>query len=131
MGYMRYVDPYYHPEAFGLTLVAEFELAEPCYSFDTFAIWYRQDTGSYYWANDSGCSCPAPFEDYSARSDGGGGLRVPEDREAVLSRFNEGCFEDLMVSIGEAIRESYSPDYARKDSLPALEKIISFQLLKN
>lgn len=54
---------YYKPEAFGLIPFGEFDLYEPDYSFDIVALW-RDEDNNWYWASDSGCSCPTPFEDY-------------------------------------------------------------------
>lgn len=51
---------YYDPEKFGLTPVAEVDIAGS-YEFDMFVVWRRQD-GKLAWATDSGCSCPIPFE---------------------------------------------------------------------
>jgi hypothetical protein len=52
---------YTHPEAYGLTVVADVEAAEG-YEFDTFVIW-RDKQGTFWWAQDKGCSCPIPFDD--------------------------------------------------------------------
>ena len=52
---------YYSPEAYGLTVVADIDKSSGCYEFDTFVVW-KDASGRYYWAEDSGCSCPAPFE---------------------------------------------------------------------
>jgi hypothetical protein len=51
---------YTHPEAYGLTVVADVEAASG-YEFDTFVIW-RDKTGAFWWAQDQGCSCPVPFD---------------------------------------------------------------------
>jgi hypothetical protein len=51
---------YTHPEAYGLTVVADVEAAGG-YEFDTFAIW-RDKAGTFWWADDAGCSCPVPFD---------------------------------------------------------------------
>lgn len=59
-----YENVYYSPEKFGLTLIAEHDLAEAFYSYDMLAVW--QDVNGYYLATDSGCSCPTPFEDYKS-----------------------------------------------------------------
>lgn len=53
---------YYHPEATGLETVAEVEAREAYYSFDIFLIVREKSTGKVYVADDSGCSCPSPFE---------------------------------------------------------------------
>lgn len=58
---------YYSPEQFGLTVVAELS-KEPDYDFDMIVVWRHED-GTIYWAHDSGCSCPSPFEDYCSLSD--------------------------------------------------------------
>lgn len=57
-------DLYYQPEAFGLTPVGELDDPNADWSFDTFVVWKHED-GSYYFAQDAGCSCPIPFEDYT------------------------------------------------------------------
>jgi hypothetical protein len=71
-------NPYYDPEEFGLRKVAEVELSEPCYSFDTLAVW--ADDAGLYLGTDSGCSCPTPFENYSGRGD----MTGPLDIDAAL-----------------------------------------------
>jgi hypothetical protein len=55
---------YYHPEALGLTLVAELEYSDACYQYDTRVVWEKD--GALYTARDSGCSCPTPFENYNS-----------------------------------------------------------------
>lgn len=59
-------NPYYHPEALGLTFFAEIGGYES-YEFDIMAIWEKD--GKFYWAVDSGCSCPSPFEDFNSLDD--------------------------------------------------------------
>ena len=56
-------DVYYNAEKHGLVVVAEIDDADSCYSFDLTVVWKNTETGDKYWANDSGCSCPSPFED--------------------------------------------------------------------
>ena len=52
---------YYNPESFDLTTFGQIDW-EPDeeYNFDLTVIW-RDSDGMYYWAEDSGCSCPSPF----------------------------------------------------------------------
>ena len=50
---------YSHPEAYGLTTVADVDVAG-VYEFDIFAVW--TDGRTLYWDADSGCSCPIPFD---------------------------------------------------------------------
>jgi len=58
---------YYSPEKFGLTVVDEDERGGS-YEFDTIVLWQHED-GTYYWAEDNGCSCPTPFESFRSLAD--------------------------------------------------------------
>ena len=59
---------YYHPEKYGLEEVGEVDWDDEPYQFNITAVW-RDENGDYYLASDSGCSCPAPFEDFNSLSD--------------------------------------------------------------
>lgn len=61
-------DVYYQPEEFGLTIFGSIEDPEADYSFDTLMVWKDQE-GSLFWAQDSGCSCPSPFENFTSIDD--------------------------------------------------------------
>ena len=76
-------NPYYEPEALGLTKIAEHELSEPCYSFDTLAAWRGPE--GVYLGTDSGCSCPTPFENYGELSDLTGPLSTDQALEEASS----------------------------------------------
>lgn len=66
MGYDN-PDLYYQPEAFGITTVGEASWDDECWQFDLTVVWQsKEDPKLFYWANDSGCSCPAPFEDFTS-----------------------------------------------------------------
>ena len=54
---------YYTPEHHGLELVGSASEDDMSYEFDIFAVW-KDESGNLYWASDSGCSCPSPFESY-------------------------------------------------------------------
>lgn len=56
---------YSHPEKLGLTMIGEIDWAEESWSFDLTVVW-RDETGQLFTASDSGCSCPAPFEDIAS-----------------------------------------------------------------
>ena len=62
-------DVYYNPEKFGLRVVAQLDLSEPNYDFDMVVVWEHSESGVLYWAADSGCSCPSPFEKYDSLED--------------------------------------------------------------
>jgi hypothetical protein len=51
------------PEKYGLRTIGEVQWGDADYSFDLTAVWLDTTTGSLYYADDAGCSCPAPFED--------------------------------------------------------------------
>lgn len=67
MGYGN-PDVYHQPEHFGLTQIGEIDDPFGCYSFDYIVVWQHED-GRLFWAEDSGCSCPSPFELCTALSD--------------------------------------------------------------
>lgn len=54
---------YYSPEHFGLTTFGEIQWGEANYDFNLTVVWRRNSDGAFVYAEDSGCSCPAPFED--------------------------------------------------------------------
>lgn len=56
---------YYSPEEHGLEILGEVE-EDPDYSFNKFVVWRRKSDGALFYASDSGCSCPSPFEDYTS-----------------------------------------------------------------
>jgi len=53
---------YNNPEKFGLVTVGEADKADS-YEFDIIALWH--DGVDFLWAEDSGCSCPSPFENFT------------------------------------------------------------------
>lgn len=57
---------YYHPEKHGLEI---FDMVEypPCYDFDMCVVWRDVATDELFYAFDSGCSCPTPFENHSRK----------------------------------------------------------------
>lgn len=50
---------YNHPENYGFNTLGEVDFGE-AYEFDMYVVFTR--AGIAYWAQDSGCSCPVPFE---------------------------------------------------------------------
>lgn len=57
------MNPYYDPDKFGLTIIGTVEWEPNNYSFNYTCVWENAD-GDLYYADDAGCSCPAPFEDF-------------------------------------------------------------------
>jgi hypothetical protein len=54
---------YSSPEKYGLELVGEVDFSDGNYQFDLTVVFRDRDTGALFYGSDSGCSCPAPFED--------------------------------------------------------------------
>ncbi len=57
-------NPYYNPKAFGYKTVGEVNWDDEPYQFDFTVVWAKE-SGELVWADDSGCSCPSPFENHS------------------------------------------------------------------
>jgi hypothetical protein len=53
---------YYDPQKFGLETVGEIDWSSGSYEFDYTVVWRRTAGGSLLYGEDSGCSCPSPFE---------------------------------------------------------------------
>lgn len=58
------MDIYYRPENHNVEIVGEIDYYEEPYEFDLTVVWRRKDDGKLLYADDSGCSCPTPFEDH-------------------------------------------------------------------
>ena len=53
---------YYNPEDYGLQQIF-FEDHGEAYEFNMFVVWLHKESGRIFYGQDSGCSCPTPFED--------------------------------------------------------------------
>lgn len=58
-------NPYISPEACGFKLTKLLDRSTGCYEFDYLIVWQDLATERFYYATDSGCSCPCPFENVS------------------------------------------------------------------
>jgi len=74
---------YYSPESYGLQIVGDFEWSEPDYSFDMLVVW-KEGRGKYWIGEDSGCSCPSPFEDINDINQ----LDGPYTKDGLRKRIN-------------------------------------------
>lgn len=59
---------YRSPEKFGLKILEESDIGAG-YEFNRFVVFSDLETGELFCAQDSGCSCPSPFEDLVSRDD--------------------------------------------------------------
>lgn len=113
------------PGFFGLRKVVEFDVREPDYSFDTIIVFYHDDREQYYWAYDSGCSCPMPFEDFYLH------VRSDQDSEEVKenidnflkTQLSSGNVSEMLVWIARRV-DLEDSDYCRKEFLNAVEAIV-------
>jgi len=58
-------NPYYNPKECGLEIFDEVETGGS-YEFDTLVIFKKLDDNTLWYAQDSGCSCPTPFESFNS-----------------------------------------------------------------
>jgi hypothetical protein len=103
-GEFEYNNPYYNPEKCGLELVLSFDEPGLDYEFNTFLVWRDIESGNYYCASDSGCSCPTPFEDFGKLSD----LTYIDSERSAKGEFdswNVGYDGKNLVSPMEAYRD--------------------------
>lgn len=80
--------PYHSPEKYGLEVIGTIDWADD-YEFDMICVWRRLEDGAFLWAQDSGCSCPTPFDGMTV----GDGIEPVTDLaalHALLLAKNEG-----------------------------------------
>lgn len=81
---------YYFPEHFGLEKLVELD-EDLSYEYNTFIVVRHLESRRLFFAQDSGCSCPTPFEDYHFNS--------PTDHDIrEIEPHNFGIFEDEVNS---------------------------------
>lgn len=59
----------YQPENYGYREVGQVDWSDGCYQFDYTTVWQHKDSGEFFMADDSGCSCPSPYEEVRDTSD--------------------------------------------------------------
>ena len=118
MGYYK-PDVYNQPEAFGLRLIGAAYLPDcDAYGFHIVAA-FRDKDGGVWAAEDSGCSCPQPFESHTSMDDLTRIESVQDWREFASFREDDG--DDSVLS-----GESWS-DYVaevRADVLDVERRIV-------
>ncbi len=82
------MNPFYNPDKLDLDLLS-FDKSSGSYEYDTICFWATKD-GLVYTAQDSGCSCPTPFEshDCEAREDVLASLERVESVQHAESEFD-------------------------------------------
>ena len=101
-----YEDVYSTPAKHGLEYVGDIEWDDEAYSFNMTGVWRDPASGQLYWADDSGCSCPSPFEDINGREGLTAGTadeldaHLKEQLEHAQARDDaSGAVADLMLRI--------------------------------
>lgn len=74
---------YGYGEFEGLTFVDSLDLEDEPYQFYIVGVW-KDESGQYYLATDSGCSCPTPWE-YTTRDELTGPLTREQAAEELTS----------------------------------------------
>lgn len=74
---------YYNPEDYGLEIVRSVNVADG-WDFDLLVVWVSLDGSRLYYAHDSGCSCPTPFDGMTLAS-GLKGISTEEDLSAFVT----------------------------------------------
>jgi hypothetical protein len=103
------VNPHYQPEKLGIIEIFEVQDDDLCYDFDILLFLVHSD-GRVFSANDSGCSCPTPFEDYE-------GTTIDE------------CKLELVTSVPQAVRlytEWANSNFGRKKASKTEGDVRSF-----
>lgn len=103
---------YYSPESYGLEVVGEVEFSDMNYQFDTTVVWRDVETGDLYYADDSGCSCPCPFEGHN--------------RETITKIGTSG---DLMEHLKSRLEECYDDSDRERAKVGCAELIVKVMSL--
>lgn len=101
---------YSDPEDFGLKMIGEVDFSSGCYCFDYTVVWQRVSDGRFVYGDDSGCSCPSPFEDQGVQN-----LTVLRKR---------GGLNDLKAHLEERIKESYEPEERTRADVVKLIELV-------
>ena len=77
---------YYSPDKSGLSNIVTLDEPGRSYDYRTLIVVQDNKIGRVFYAEDSGCSCPTPFEDYIFTS-------ADDTNMDEVTQFNFGVFE--------------------------------------
>src|ERR1041384_858404 len=100
------INPYFNPEKLDLEMLT-FDEPDLNYEYNTLCFWVTKD-GRIYSANDNGCSCPTPFEDYEG-----------SNQDEVLKKL----VRVGSVQYAESLFNDWNKNYDGKKFLPNSDKI--------
>lgn len=81
------INPYYNSEKLGWSRI-EFDQPDMSYEYNTICFWRTKD-GLIFTAEDSGCSCPTPFEKYEG----------VDEKEIIQKLERVGSYEQAIQTI--------------------------------
>lgn len=88
---------YDNPEKFGLKVLGDIDWSSGYYEFDQTAVW-QDELGQMYYGDDSGCSCPSPFEAHNG-----------------LEALTACTFPELQAHLEKRLEESYRDEEREKN----------------
>ncbi len=103
---------YDSPENYGLKVFAEVSNPALDYEFSILVVWQDKD-GNLFYAEDSGCSCPSPFED----------VFEIEALNTIIGADGLKAFFDALTSWGTANAEDTYGDPCAVDTTSVRRKV--------
>ena len=103
---------YCDPKQFGLKVFAETSNPALDYEFSMFVVW-QDGEGNLFYAADSGCSCPEPFEDITSI----------EQLNTIIGADGLKAFFDALTSWGNDNREDTYGDSCTVDTTEMRRKV--------
>ena len=84
---------YYNPEKFDLEIVACLDEDNLSYEYNTFIVLCHRPSGRLFYADDQGCSCPTPFENYHFKGPDDTNLTEinPDNFDPFVTEFENWC----------------------------------------
>lgn len=84
----------------GLTEVCEADRYGEMYSYSVVGVWWHEETRSYRFSEDGGCSCNAPWDMHYSLDDYGPPLTYAEARKKLQDvSFAGNCLDEKMRAI--------------------------------
>lgn len=103
------INPYYSPESLGLEMIS-FDQPGLSYEYNTLCFWATND-GRVFYAQDEGCSCPTPFDEYSG-----------ETQKDVIQKLGQ------VGSADQAVRTAKSWGHCEQDDYVSLRTWVNNKL---
>lgn len=108
---------YYDPEKLGLKIVGVLDQPDLSYEYNTFVVWQHEDSKRLFYATDTGCSCPTPFEEYNFESPDNNTLteiKAGDSWNSFVNDVSNFCNEDWRSIENRNIPQSEKDDLISK-----------------